>query len=162
MFQLDDKFLEDIGLGDLPDDQKRAFLQHIYEELELRVGTRLSDGLSDQQLEEFEKIIDRDQGVIEAWLVEHVQDYANDEVFQRMQAALKLEPSDPALKAEYVATKWLEVNRPDYRDVVKSVLDELKAEIMSNRDAILGSIAENQSEGSVAPQEENQQPPEVS
>lgn len=159
MFQLDDKFLEDIGLGDLPDDQKRAFLQHIYEELELRVGTRLSDGLSDQQLEEFEKIIDRDQGVIEAWLVANVQDYANDEVFKRMQAALKLEPSDPALKAEYVATKWLEVNRPDYRDVVKSVLDELKAEIMSNRDAILGSIAENQSEGSAAPQEENQQPP---
>ena len=63
MFQLDDKFLADIGLNDLPDEQKQAFLQHIYEELELRVGTRLSDGLSDQQLEEFEKIIDRDQAV---------------------------------------------------------------------------------------------------
>lgn len=139
MFQLDDKFLADIGLGELPDEQKRAFLQHIYEELELRVGTRLSDGLSDQQLEEFEKIIDRDQGVIDAWLAEHVQDYANDEVFKRMQAALKLEATDPVLRAEYVATKWLEVNRPDYRDVVKSVLDELKQEIMANRDAIVGS-----------------------
>lgn len=152
MFQLDDKFLSDIGLGTLPDDQKRAFLQHIYEELELRVGTRLSEGLSDQQLEEFEKIIDRDQGVIEGWLAAHVQDYANDEVFQRMQQALKLDPSDPVLKAEYVATKWLEVNRPDYRDVVKSVLEELKNEIMANREAILGSIAENQAEGG-APQQ---------
>jgi|TARA_B100001245_G_scaffold110304_1_gene80665 hypothetical protein len=144
MFQLDDKFLEDIGLGSLPDDQKKAFLQHIYEELELRVGTRLSEGLSDQQLEEFEKIIDKDQAVIEDWLAIHVQDYTNDDVFKRMQQALKLDAGDPALKAEYVATKWLEINRPDYRDVVKSVLEELKVEIMSNRDAILGGGSENQ------------------
>lgn len=138
MFQLDDKFLADIGLNDLPDDQKKAFLQHIYEELELRVGTRLSDGLSDQQLEEFEKIIDRDQVTIDTWLAAHVQDYTNDQVFIRMQQALNRDPADPVLRAEYVATKWLEVNRPDYRDVVKVVLDELKSEIMANKDAILG------------------------
>jgi hypothetical protein len=141
MFQLDDKFLADIGLSDMPDDQKQAFLQHIYEELELRVGTRLSDGLSDQQLEEFEKIIDKDPAVIDSWLAVHVQDYLSDEIFQRMQQALRLDAADPNLKSEYVATKWLEVNRPDYRDVVKIVLDELKSEIVTNKDAILGSAA---------------------
>lgn len=146
MFQLDDNFLTDVGLGNLPDDQKRAFLQHIYEELELRVGTKLSDGLSDQQLEEFEKIIDRDFGVIDAWLTAHVQDYTSDQVFQRMQQALKLDPSDPNLKAEYTATKWLEVNRPDYREVVKRVLEELKAEINANRDAILGANDQSQAQ----------------
>ena len=139
MFQLDDNFLKDIGLNDMPEDQKQAFLQHIYEELELRVGTKLSDGLSDQQLEEFEKIIDKDQAVIDNWLTVHVQDYQNDDIFKRMQQALQLDPTDPNLRAEYVATKWLEVNRPDYRDVVKQVLDELKSEITANRDAILGS-----------------------
>ena len=138
MFQLDDKFLSDIGLGDLPADQKQAFLQHIYEELELRVGTKLSDGLSDQQLEEFEKIIDRDQPVIDAWLAAHVQDYAADPIFQRMQQALKLEAADPNLRAEYTATKWLEVNRPDYRDVVASTLEGLKQEIAQGKDVILG------------------------
>lgn len=139
MFQLDDKFLADIGLDTLPEEQKQAFLQHIYEELELRVGTRLSDGLSDAQLAEFEKIIDRDQATIDGWVAAHVPDYLNDEVFKRMQAALKLEPTDPTLRAEFVATKWLEVNRPDYRDVVKAVLDELKGEILNNREAILGA-----------------------
>ena len=138
MFQLDDKFLADIGLGDMPEDQKQAFLRHIYEELELRVGTRLSEGLSDQQLEEFEKIIDKDEAVVDNWLAVHVQDYMNDEIFKRMQQALRLDPADPNLKSEYVATKWLEVNRPDYRDVVKTVLEELKSEIADNRDAILG------------------------
>ncbi len=138
MFQLDDKFLADIGLNDLPDDQKQAFLQHIYEELELRVGTKLSDGLSDQQLEQFEKVIDRDQATIDAWIAQYVPGYQADEVFVRMQQATSLDPNDPGLKAEYVATKWLEVNRPDYRQVVAQVLEELKREIIANRDAILG------------------------
>lgn len=139
MFQLDDKFLADIGLDNLPDEQKQAFLQHIYEELELRVGTRLSDGLSDAQLEEFEKIIDRDQATIDAWLSQHSPNYTEDEIFKRMQQATQLDPADPNLRTEYVATKWLEVNRPDYRQVVAQVLDELKKEIIANRDAILGS-----------------------
>lgn len=139
MFQLDDQFLADVGLADLPQDQKQAFLQHIYEELELRVGTRLSDGLSETQLEEFEKIIDRDQATIDAWLAQHSPNYQDDEIFKRMQQATKLDPADPNLRTEYVATKWLEVNRPDYRQVVAQVLDELKREILGNRDAILGS-----------------------
>lgn len=69
MFQLDDNFLQSVGLGGMPDDQKPAFLQHLYEELELRVGTRLSEGMSDDQLGEFEKLIDNnDQEGALAWL----------------------------------------------------------------------------------------------
>ena len=139
MFQLDDKFLEDIGLNGLPEDQKQAFLQHIYDELELRVGTKLSDGMSDAQLEQFESIIDRKEEVITAWLAQYAPDYQNDEAFKRIQAATGLDSSDPAIRSEYAATKWLEVNRPDYRDVVAGVLDDLKKEITDNRDKILGA-----------------------
>ncbi len=139
MFQLDDKFLADIGLNELPEEQKKAFLQHIYDELELRVGTKLSDGMSDEQLEEFEAIIDRKDDVIRTWLESHVPDYYNDEAFSRIQEATGLDVNDAGLRAEYTATKWLEVNRPDYRDVVAGVLDELKTEIIGSRDKILGN-----------------------
>ena len=141
MFRLDDQFLEDIGLGNLPDEQKKPFLQHIYSELELRVGTRLSDGLSDAQLEEFEQIIDRKEDKIMEWLAEHAPQYQQEDTFKRLAEATKLEPTDPRLISEYTATKWLEVNRPDYRQVVAEVLDELKKEITSNRDAILGGLS---------------------
>lgn len=141
MFQLDDKFLEEVGLAGMPDEQKKPFLQHIYDELELRVGTRLSEGMTDAQLEEFESIIDRKDEIIAAWLTEHVPDYHNDQAFGRIQQATGLDINDPGLRAEYTATKWLEVNRPDYRDVVAAVLDELKKEISSNKDAILGNQA---------------------
>jgi hypothetical protein len=100
MFQLDDKFLQDLGLGGLPDDQKGAFLQHLYEELELRVGTRLSEGLSDDQLKEFEKLIDA--------------------------------------KDEAGALRWLETNRPNYKQVVAEELENLKQEVAANKDKILG------------------------
>jgi hypothetical protein len=137
MFQLDEKFLADIGLNDLPEDQKKPFLQHIYDELELRVGTKLSEGMSDAQLEEFESIIDRKEDAINDWLNQHVPDYQNDPSFDQLQKATGLDAGHVNLKSEFAATKWLEVNRPDYRDVVASVLEEIKKEVTENKDAIL-------------------------
>lgn len=139
MFQLDDKFLQEIGLNELPEEQKKPFLQHIYDELELRVGTKLSDGMSDAQLEEFESIIDLKGDVVSAWLNQHVPAYQDDAGFKQLQTATGLGLDDPNLRAEYAATKWLEVNRPDYRQVVAQVLEDLKKEVISSRDVILGN-----------------------
>jgi hypothetical protein len=139
MFQLDDQFLADVGLANLPEEQKKPFLQHTYDQLEYKVGIRLSEGMSDAQLEEFESIIDRKEDVIIAWLGTHAPNYQNEEVFQRLMQASNLSATDPGLRAEYAATKWLEVNRPDYRDVVAQTLGEIKQEILQAKDAILGA-----------------------
>ncbi len=141
MYQLDDKFLEDLGLGDLPEDQKKPFLQHIYNELELRVGTRLSEGLTDEQLDEFEAIIDHKDEVINPWMESHAPDYQQQEAFQRLIEELKIPADSPHAKAEYAATRWLELNRPNYRQVVSETLESLKSEIIGSRDAILGAQA---------------------
>jgi len=138
MFQLDDKFLADLGLADMPEEQKKPFLQHTYVQLETKVGVRLSEGMTDAQLEEFEAIIDRKEDVIVTWLSTHAPNYQTEEIFTRLMQASNLPATDPTLRAEYAATKWLEVNRPDYRDVVAKTLDEIKQEILQNRDAILG------------------------
>jgi hypothetical protein len=139
MFQLDDNFLEDIGLSSLPDEQKKPFLQHIYDELELRVGTRLSEGMTDEQLKEFESIIDRKDNIITLWLDKNDPTYYNDPVFIKLQNSTGLDVNDPNLRADYAATKWLEVNRSDYRSVVAAVLAEIKQEVIANRNAILGN-----------------------
>jgi len=141
MFQLDDQFLEDIGLNALPEEQRKPFLQHVYDQLEYRVGISLSEGMSDEQLLEFEKIIDRDQEVISAWIAQYAPNFQSEEVFMKLQQASGLSSGSAELQAEYAATKWLEVNRPDYRDVVARTLDGLKQEIVQNRDAILSGLA---------------------
>ena len=138
MFQLDDKFLQDVGLGDLPEDQKKLFLDHFREQLELRVGTRLSEGLSDAQLEEFESFIDRKDDRVNAWLVANVPNYEEDTIYQQLKAGAPEQIPQNVVLAEYASLKWLGLNRPDYKDVVTATMNELKSEIIANRDAILG------------------------
>jgi hypothetical protein len=76
MFKLDDDFLVSIGLGALPTEQKPQMLQHIYETLELRVGMKLAEQMSDAQLDEFEGFIDRkdDAGALK-WLESNFPNY---------------------------------------------------------------------------------------
>jgi len=137
MFQLDEQFLKDLGLDQLPEDQKQAFLDHIYSELELRVGVRLSDGLSDEQLKEFESFVDRDDQKVQSWGMAHAPDYLNDQSYQQLKQNAPQNADEKAILAEYASLKWLGLNRPNYRDVVSQVLSELKQEIMSNRDTLL-------------------------
>jgi len=140
VFQLDDNFLKELGLDQMPEEQRKPFLEHIYSELELRVGERLSQGMSDAQLDEFANIIDKVPGAVDAFLDKHAPNYTEEPMFQRLVQATGVSADDPRLRNEYAATKWLEVNRPDYRNVVATVMEELKREIMANREAILGGI----------------------
>lgn len=138
-FRIGPDFLVKVGLDSLAPALKSAFLSYLYETLELRVGEALSNGLTASQLEEFEAIIERDADVVINWLLQYAPSFQDDEIFLRMQAAMKLPVNDPTLLFEYCATKWLEVNRPDYRDVVREVLADLEGELIANRAAILGS-----------------------
>lgn len=139
MFQLDDNFLQELGLGQLPEEQRKAFLEHVYSQLELRVGTRLSEGLSEEQMAEFESFIDRDVEKVQAWIAANAPDYQNDPAYQQIQQAAGPDADQNAVLAEYASLKWLGLNRPDYREVVKQTLGELKVEIINNRAAILGA-----------------------
>ena len=140
MFQLNDDFLKELGLDQLPAEQRKPFLEHIYSELERRVGERLSRGMSDAQLQEFSDIIDKQPGAVDAFLAKHAPNYQQEPMFQRLVQATGVSADNPRLKDEFAATKWLEVNRPDYRDVVAAVMGELKQEIIANKDAILGGM----------------------
>lgn len=139
MFQLDDNFLQEVGLGNLPEDQKKMFLEHFREQLELRVGTKLSDGLSDAQLDEFESFIDRRMEQVHTWINKNVPNYQQDAIYQQLKSGAPEQVSDDVILAEYASLKWLGLNRPDYKDVVAATMSELKNEIISNRDAILGA-----------------------
>lgn len=139
MFQLDDKFLQDVGLNELPAEQKEAFLAHIYQELELRVGTKLSEGLSEQQLQEFEAFVDRDEARVRQWFADNLPEYENAADYQRLKASAPEGTEELVVMSEYGSLKWLELNRPDYKQVVASEMELLKAEIAGNRETILGN-----------------------
>lgn len=95
--QFDENFLAEMGLQAMPEDQKQKFLDYVQEELEVRIGERISKGLTETQLNEFDMI------------------------------------TDPA-----EAAKWLEKNRPDYREIVNRTIEEMKDEIRMNRAKLVG------------------------
>src|SRR5947209_1675570 len=69
MFKLDDNLLKELGLGSLPPEEKNRMLAHIYETLEMRVGMKLAEQMSNEQLDEFEGFIDRnDEAGALKWL----------------------------------------------------------------------------------------------
>ena len=94
--QFDEQFLQDMGLNDMPEEQKKAFLDYAQEELEVRIGEKISEGMSEEKLAEFDAIEDQE-----------------------------------------LAIKWLEENRPDYREIVAAVVEGLKGEISANKEQIL-------------------------
>ncbi len=94
--QFDDKFLQEMGLSAMPEEQKQEFLDYIQEELEVRIGERISKGLTEVQLNEFDRITDQAE-----------------------------------------AAKWLEKNRPDFREIVARTINEMKDEIRANRTKLI-------------------------
>lgn len=76
MFKLDNSLLEELGLGSLPNEEKNKMLAHIYETLEMRVGMKLAEQMTNEQLDEFESFIDKnDEAGALKWLETNFPDY---------------------------------------------------------------------------------------
>ncbi len=76
MLKIDNSLLEEVGLATLPANEKNSFLKHIYETLEMRVGIRLADQMTNQQLDEFEKYFEaKDDAGAFKWLETNFPNY---------------------------------------------------------------------------------------
>lgn len=76
MIKLDDDLLQELGLAALPAEEKKKLLAHIYETLEMRVGMKLAEQMTDAQLTEFEQFIDRnDEAGALKWLETNFPNY---------------------------------------------------------------------------------------
>jgi len=87
--KLDNSLLEELGLGSLPEEEKLRLRQHIYETLEMRVGMRLADQMTNEQLDEFEQYVNaQDDAGAFKWLETNFPNYkdvVNDE-FEKLKA----------------------------------------------------------------------------
>jgi hypothetical protein len=97
--RIDDALLSELGLGTLADEERKALQKHIYETLEMNVGMRLADQMSNEQLDEFEQYF-------------NARDDAG-------------------------ASRWLETNFPNYKDIVADEFEKLKVEVKQNAPQIL-------------------------
>lgn len=76
MLKIDNNLLVELGLGSLPETEKNSLLKHIYETLEMRVGMRLADQMTNQQLDEFEQYFEaKDDAGAFKWLETNFPNY---------------------------------------------------------------------------------------
>ena len=95
MLKIDNSLLEEIGLSALPDGEKNSLLRHIYETLEMRVGMRLADQMTNEQLDEFEQYFEaKDDAGAFKWLETNFPNYK--EIVQEEFDKLKAEVTQSA------------------------------------------------------------------
>lgn len=74
--RIDNNLLVELGLAGLPSEEKSSFLKHIYETLEMRVGMRLADQMTNEQLDEFETFYNaKDDAGAFKWLETNFPNY---------------------------------------------------------------------------------------
>lgn len=136
MNQIDEEFLDRCGLAALSMEDRGSLIELLREQLATVVGKRLSEGMADQHLEEFSEITDRNLQVIDGWIARHAPDHGEDDLFRKI-VAENPGHSPAELRAEYAATAWLLLNRPDYRDVVAAEVEALRAKVSAGAAALL-------------------------
>lgn len=100
MFKLDDALLDELGLGALPIAEKNAMKSHIYETLEMRVGVKLAQQMTNEQLDEFEGFIDRnDEPGALKWLETNFPNYKQVVAEQLEQLKAEIKASAPQIVA---------------------------------------------------------------
>lgn len=146
MPQLNDQFLQDVGLGGLPDAERSGMLDQMRKTLETNVGMEIYKNLQDHQLQEFEGFMplnDENGQVINSeesantnatrWLDVNVPTY-------KTNAALQPYLNDPARIRDFAAMNWLQRNFPAYRDVVAAELNKLMTEVKNNVPQIIEAV----------------------
>lgn len=137
--KFDDNFLSEVGLSALPAEQKQAFLDQAKEELEVRVGGKMTQNLTQEQVTEFEGLMANDQQVIRKVVSGLGMDFRTDQIYQNLLANYGVKEGTWEIISEYLSIKWVQKNCPNYADIVRETGEELKAEIKQNSAAILAA-----------------------
>ena len=108
---------------------------------ELQFLGRLEQAQRVEQVAEFEAIMEGDAAVIDSWIAEHAPEYLTDARYLRIVQGAP-ETDEAGLRQEYVSSRWIEVVRPDFKQVTAAVWADVTQMIRENREAILAASLE--------------------
>ena len=140
MIKIDEKFLEEVGLSTLAETNKADFIAKTQEELENRVGEKMSEGMTVDQLREFEGIMNNDRNTM-IRVLSQIGDYREDDLYRKLLKKHGVTEGTLEILGEFLSVKWIQLNRPDYATITRNVADELKREIIEASAMILNANA---------------------
>ncbi|MDB5159872.1 MAG: hypothetical protein JWO99_135 [Candidatus Saccharibacteria bacterium] len=101
----------------------------IIDELNIRVGEAIMSGLAEEQITEYEAIINGDQAVISSWLASNDPGYADTIAYQQLAEGVESDPDKVPADKVYASMAWIEKNSPNLSETVAGIKADLKANL---------------------------------
>jgi len=122
----DEQYIIDtLGIAEWPEDQREP----VVAEAIVRVGDAILEGVSEQQFNEYNAIVDDDKDVINAWLDQNVPDYRDNEAYKAIEAGYDEDPEKNNPAKIFASIAWIQVNVPNAQDRINKALEAYKQEL---------------------------------
>jgi succinate dehydrogenase flavin-adding protein (antitoxin of CptAB toxin-antitoxin module) len=124
-----DDLIIELGIEHLtPEEQQR-----VLDELNMLVGEAMLGHLSEEQVSEYEAIINGEQEVITRWLTENDPNYADSVAYQQLAEGYDDDPDKVPADKVYASMAWIEKNNPNLGETVSMIKATLKANLDQNK-----------------------------
>ena len=117
--------ITELGLEALSPEQQ----ERVVEELNMRVGEAMIGNLSEEQVREYEAIINGDQAVITSWLENNDPEYKDTVAYQQLAVGYETDPDKVPADKVYVSMAWIEKNNPNLAETVSGIKSDIKANL---------------------------------
>lgn len=125
--QSDEYILSKLDTEKLTDEQKSAVL----EQVRTIIGETISEQLSEEQLNEYQQIINEDIDVIQEWLEQNVPEYKKSVVYREIAAHVEADPEHNNPEKIFASIAWVELNVPNVKEITDRVLETFEPELES-------------------------------
>jgi len=120
-----DDLITELGIENYSaDDQQR-----VLDELNMLVGEAMLGHLSDEQVQEYEAIINGNQEVITTWLTANDPGYEDTIAYQQLAEGYEADPDKVPADKVYASMAWIEKNNPNLNETVSAIKATLKANL---------------------------------
>jgi SNF2 family DNA or RNA helicase len=123
MYQ-DEQIIAQLNIEALPDDEKTEVIR----EAQVRIGETISEELTEEQLVEYQAIIDGNEQVIATWLEKNVPHYKDEAIYQSFEEGYESDPEHNSPAKLFASIAWIQLTVPHIQDLVAKVIESFKQE----------------------------------
>ncbi len=124
MFDLSEEYLKEIGVTDMPQAMQDELIPGIIKNIQGKISIKMSEQLSDTLVDEFDYLTFGTANEVRNWLVKVIPYYAESPEY--VSAMKDSGASEDDFVKAYGVTKWLEMNVPNYGQLVADAMEETK------------------------------------
>jgi hypothetical protein len=124
MFNLSEEYLKEVGVAIMPQAMQDEIIPGIIKSIQGKISIKMSEQLSDLLINEFDYLTLGTADEVRNWLVKVIPYYIESPEY--VTAMKESGASEDDFVKAYGVTKWLEMNVPNYSQLVADAMEETK------------------------------------